>query len=167
MAAPARRLAVLVVPGSDAPAAWRAFGPERRKRLAQEHQRGLVDAQELLVALALRAALRPDELAGQLVAEIARHAGDRLLAEEVGPHGERRSGPQVRDGAGQPSLGERAVVADRFESEHGVPVDLAAGVRIAGVASLPAPREQAVGRIGDERIGLLAAQRLGVRLVAA
>src|SRR6266849_8901882 len=115
MSAPALRLALLVVGGSRAPD-QRAIGRlERPERFAQEHQRGLIDAQELLVSLALAGLLRPDELTGLVQAEAAGHRADGVLAEKVRPDDQRPR--HLRRRLGQPLLGELAIGAHVLEAE--------------------------------------------------
>src|SRR3989449_6722665 len=104
MTAPAACLAVVVVARRDAPDALHIPRLQLWQRRPQEYQRRLVHAQQLLVALMLRGALRPEKLARFAMAELAGHGADWLLAEEVRPHDQRPF--DVRRSLGKPFLRE-------------------------------------------------------------
>src|SRR5437762_1843832 len=148
MPSPFRRLALVVVAGGDAPDPLQVLGPRLRKRLFQEYEGGLVDAQEQLVPVAIGRPLCPEKVAGLAVAQLARRRPDGLLAEKVRPDDERPVHVHAR--LGQPFAGEAAIGAYVLEPEHGIAIDLHAPALVAQIAALPAPGKQAIRRIGEQ-----------------
>ena len=152
---PTGGLAVVVVPGGDAEGARRIGRAQRRPRFADEDQRRFIDAQEDLVSATFGRPFGPDVLADlEPVAGVSRRGADRILAEEVGPDGERPAGDQVLERERKPGVREGAIIADALEPQERPALDLGA-LRVAQIAALAPAGEQAIGRIGDERVGAL------------
>src|SRR5437868_12404346 len=151
MTAPAACFAVVVVPRRDAPDALHIPRLQLWQRRLQEYQRRLVHAQQLLVALMLRGALRPEKLARLAMAELAGHGADRLLTEEVRPHDQRPF--DVRRSLGKPFLRETAIRAHVSEAEDGFPIDLHTRALVAHLPPFAPPRQQTIGGIGEQQSG--------------
>src|SRR5262249_23229009 len=141
----------------------RIAGLLRLERCLQEHQGGLVDAQGLLVALVLGGPLRPDELSRLLVPEVLPDGADRRLAEEVRP--DDQGAVPVGVGLRQPVRREAPIGSHVFEAQYGLAVDLHPGAPVAQVTALAPPREQAIGRVGEEERGQFAVERAAIGLL--
>src|SRR3989442_9827067 len=151
---------VLVLARRDAPDALHTPRLQLWQRRPQEYQRRLVHAQQLLVALMLRGALRPEKLARFAMAELAGHGADWLLAEEVRPHDQRPF--DVRRSLGKPFLRETAISADVSEADDGFPIDLHARALVTHLSPLAPPRQQTIGGIGEQQSGTLAREGAAV-----
>ena len=152
--APTARLAIIVIAAHHGPDGGRLGQARHWSHRARQHQRHLIDAQQLLVRVLVRGALAPDVLASQVgVAQRARHRGDGLLAQQVRPDDQRRIGREPGHRACHPGLREGAVVPHGLEADDGVAIDLLVGPRIALVPPFAPPGEQAVRGIGEQQAG--------------